>query len=309
MTEENITYRVIPPCSAEQDNLLPLLARCFPNHWGKRPPGSPFPYAGTSFVAEAAGKFIGHAAIMHMKSEVAGQVLDVGGLASVGVDPDWRGRGIAEKLCRMAEAYFGERNYAMLALYTALYRVYEKSGWRRYDNAEKPWTLAGNVSGAKLIPGVAGGELDETARALVLAANAAGAKFPGKTVRYEGPKVRHSWKNLFGRANLRFYIAPNGYAITCHGILEELFAPESERKTLLASALAENAGEVTVAVPPECLSRDAAAKYGFAVSGEAKQDPMAGESPMIYTYADGRFPELARAIAEKRLFFPAIDKF
>ena len=307
MAEENITYRVIPPCSAEQDNLLTLLARCFPNAWGKRPPGSPFPYAGTSFVAEAAGKFIGHAAIMHMKSEVAGQVLDIGGLASVGVDPDWRGRGIAEKLCRLAEAYFGERNFAMLSLYTALYRVYEKSGWRRYDNAERPWTLAGK--GEALIPGVAGADLDETAQARVLAANASGAKFPGKTVRYEGTKVRHSWKNLFGRANLRFYLAPNGYAITCHGILEELFAPESERKMLLASALAENAGEVTVAVPPECLSRDEAAKYGFAVSCEAKQDPMAGESPMIYTYDDGRFPELARAIAEKRLFFPAIDKF
>ncbi len=307
MAEENITYRVIPPCSAEQDNLLTLLARCFPNAWGKRAPGSPFPYAGTSFVAEAGGHFIGHAAIMHMKSEVAGQVLDVGGLASVGVDPDWRGRGIAEKLCRMAEAYFGERNYAMLSLYTALYRVYEKSGWRRYDNAEKPWTLAGN--GEKLIPGVAGADLDETARERVLAANASGAKFPGKTVRYEGPKVRHSWKNLFARGNLRCYLAPGGYAVTCHGILEELFALGSERKALLASVLADNAGEVTVAVPPECLSRDEAAGYGFAVSGEAKQDPMAGESPMIYTYNDGRFPELAKALAEKRLYFPAIDKF
>ena len=307
MAEANITCRVIPPCSAEQDDLLPLLARCFPNHWGKRPPGSPFPYAGTSFVAEAAGKFIGHAAIMHMKSEVAGQVLDVGGLASVGVDPDWRGRGIAERLCRLAEAYFGERNFAMLSLYTALYRVYEKSGWRRYDNAERPWTLAGN--GEPLIPGVAGAELDETARRKVLSANASGAKFPGKTVRYEGPKVRHSWKNLFGRANLRFYLSPNGYAVTCHGILEELFAPLPERKALLASVLAANAGEVTVAVPPECLSRDEAAGYGFTVSGEAKQDPMAGESPMIYTYTDGRFPELTEAIAEKRLYFPAIDKF
>ena len=307
MAETNITYRVILPCSAEQDNLLTLLARCFPNAWGKRPPGSPFPYAGTSFVAEAAGKFIGHAAIMHMKSEVAGQVLDVGGLASVGVDPDWRGRGIAERLCRMAEAYFGERNFAMLSLYTALYRVYEKSGWRRYDNAERPWTLAGE--GEQLIPGVAGADLDETERRKVLAANASGAKFPGKTVRYEGSKVRHSWKNLFGRANLRFYLSQDGYAVTCHGILEELFALGSERKALLASVLAENAGEVTVAVPPECLSRSEAAGYGFAVSREAKQDPMAGESPMIYTYTDGRFPELAKALAEKRLFFPAIDKF
>ena len=307
MAETNITYRVIPPCSAEQDDLLPLLARCFPNHWGKRPPGSPFPYAGTSFVAEADGHFIGHAAIMHMKSEVAGQVLDIGGLASVGVDPDWRGRGIAEKLGRLADAYFGERGFAMLSLYTALYRVYEKSGWRRYDNAEKPWTLAGN--GEALIPGVAGADLDETAQERVLAANASGAKFPGKTVRYEGPKVRHSWKNLFARGNLRFYLAPDGYAVICHGILEELFAPLPERKALLASVLAENAGEVTVAVPPECLSRDEAAGYGFAVSPEAKQDPMAGESPMIYTYNDGRFPELAKALAEKRLYFPAIDKF
>ena len=36
---------------------------------------------------------------------------------------------------------------------------------------------------------------------------------------------------------------------------------------------------------------------------------MHGESPMIYTFDDGRCPELEAAIRERRFFFPSIDKF
>ena len=66
---DGIGCRMLPPCSPEQDRLLPLLARCFPEAWGKRPVGSPFPYAGTSAVAEYRGRFIGHAAIQQIKIE------------------------------------------------------------------------------------------------------------------------------------------------------------------------------------------------------------------------------------------------
>lgn len=307
MSEPKLRYRIIPPCSEEQDSLLPLLGRCFPVPWGGRKP--PFPYAGTSFVAEDGDRFVGHAAIMKIEIDTGdGEVVPMGGLASVGVDPDYRGHGIAEKLCRMAEEYFGEHGYALLSLYTALYRVYEKSGWRRYDNADRPWTLRQKTASAPSQTGVAGPELSETERAHIMRSKLDGATFPGKTHRYEGPKVSHSWKKFFTR-NLRFHLSPHGYAACSCGVLEELYAPFDERRQLLDAALSENHGELTVAVPPICLAMAEAEALGFAVSSAPAVDPMHGESPMIYTYDDGRCSAIEAAIKDHRFFFPSVDKF
>ena len=308
MSEADIRYRVIPPCSEEQDGLLPLLGRCFPLYWGGRKP--PFPYAGTSFVAEAGGEFIGHAAIMRIEIETGdGAVVPAGGLASVAVDPDHRGHGIAEKLCRMAQDHFRAEGFAMLTLYTALYRVYERSGWRRYDNAQSPWTIRQQNASAHVQVGIAGPDLSEAMREHVVGSKLNGAAFPGKARRYEGPRVSHSWKRLFSRKNLIFYLSANGYAACDGGVLEELYAPAEERRKLLEDALAGNGGVLTVAVPPQCLAISEAQSLGFAVSREAETDPMHGESPMIYTFDDGRCPELEAAIRERRFFFPSIDKF
>ncbi len=305
-----ISYRIIPPCSAEQDKLLPLLARCFPDHWGKRPANSPFSYAGTSFTAECGGAFVGHAAIMPQQIEAGdGTVVQTGGLASVAVDPDYRGRGIAEQLCRMAAEYFHERGFAMLTLYTSLYRVYEKSGWKRYENPEAPWMLRGKDSECRVPPGCRAAELSVSDRKRIISAYRSGTIFPGKTFRYEGLKVRHSWNNLFKRMDLRFYLSETGYAVCSGGILEELYAPPPERRDLLASALAENHGELTVAVPHQCLSPRDAEQSGLMVFPGAGTDPMHGESPMIYEFGDNRCPTLSAAAAEHRLYFPAIDKF
>ena len=308
MSEADIRYRVISPCSEEQDGLLPLLGRCLPVPWGGRKP--PFHYAGTSFVAEAGGEFVGHAAIMRIEIETGdGAVVPVGGLASVGVDPNYRGHGIAEKLCRMAQEHFRAEGFAMLTLYTALYRVYEKSGWRRYDNADLPWTIRQQTAPVRVQSGVAGPELSEAMREHVVGSKLNGATFPGKARRYEGPRVSHSWKRLFSRKGLRFYLSAQGYAACDDGVLEELYAPAEERRELLEAALAENDGKLTVAVPPQCLAKSEAQSLGFAVSDKAEIDPMHGESPMIYTFDNGRCPALEAAIRDRRFFFPSIDKF
>ena len=311
--ETGVTYRMIPPCSPEQDRLLPLLGRCFPEAWGRRPVGTPFPYAGTSAVAECGGRFVGHAAIQQIKIESGdGDAADIGGLASVGVDPEFRRRGIAAHLCRMQFDCFRERGFAFLALYTAKAPVYASVGWFPYANPTAPWRL---TAGRAEVPPAAAftapaAEFDAERQTEIRRLYGAGACFPGKCRRYEGEKVKHSWRAYFAHRDRRIVLAERGYAmVTANGILEEFYAPAELRPALLAAALATAGGSLSVAVPDCCLDPAEAAAVGFGVSSDGCLDPQEGEIIMLRTFDDGRAPMLARAIAEHRLHLPAADKF
>ena len=310
---ENIRFRMIPPCSPEQDRLLPLLGRCFPEAWGRRPVGSPFPYAGTSAVAECGDRFVGHAAIQQIKIECGdGSVADIGGLASVGVDPEFRRRGIAAHLCRMHFDDCRERGFAFLALYTAKAPVYASVGWFPYANPTDPWRLT--AGRAEVRPAAAfiatAPEFDAGRQAEIRRLYREGAAFPGKCRRYEGEKVKHSWQAYFERRDRRIVLAEHCYAmVTANGILEEFYAPAECRPALLAAALTLGGGVLTVAVPECCLAPGEAAVAGFGVFSDNCLDPQEGEIIMLRTFDDGRAPALGRAIAAHRLHLPAADKF
>ena len=114
-----------------QSQAMSLLCRCFDewvdfrNRWGDR-----FPFLEYSFVAKINGEIVGHVGIMPFDiDDGTGGVLRMAGVASVGVAPEHRGRGIAGMLCEAAAQWAAEEKYDAMPLYTGVPRVYEKCGW------------------------------------------------------------------------------------------------------------------------------------------------------------------------------------
>lgn len=309
MPDKIISYRTIEPCSPEQDGVIPLLGRCFPNHWGKRPPGSPFPYNGRSFIAEDGDRKVGHAAVMRFEIRIRGKVYTVGGIASVGVDPEYRKLGIAGKLCSNIFDYCRDNGYAMVTLITGVGRVYEKVGWCYYTNAVPFRTLSGKADSTGVIVKRAD-DLSAADREHIIRCQLAGADFSGKFNRYEGPKVKHSWSAVLSRRNLIFSLSANGYAIAdAKGVLEDLNAPEREKKALLGAILQSCNSGVITALAPEQLTAEDAVKMGFEVSDATAFDPMDGEYPMYRLNEREEFADVKAAMENREFFFTVIDKF
>jgi 16S rRNA (guanine527-N7)-methyltransferase len=98
--------------------------------------------SGGFWVAEAGGEVVGMLGAAALDDETAG-------LRRLRVDPAWRRRGIAGRLCEMAEEFCRERGFARLQLHTearmeAARRLYEKRGYRleltdRHEEYEACW--------------------------------------------------------------------------------------------------------------------------------------------------------------------------
>jgi len=304
-----LSYRTIAPCSPEQEDVIPLLCRCFPNHWGKRPPGTPFPYNGISFIAEDGSRKVGHAAVMRFEISIRGRVYTVGGIASVGVDPEYRKQGIAERLCCNIFDYCRENGYAMVTLITGVGRVYEKAGWLYYKNALPFRTITGELPFCGVDIKLAD-ELSAIDRAHIIRCQTGGVDFSGKFRRYEGPKVKHSWSSILGRGNLIFALSENGYAIADKkGVLEDLNAPATEKQALLGAILSACSSKVINAIAPEQLTEDEAVKMGLKISSENAFDPMDGEYPMYRITDTEKFADVREAMEKQEIFFTVLDKF
>ena len=135
MSELILNYFHAAPYSPEQDDCIPMLAVCFDEFVQlQKVCGNRLPFTEESFVARTQeGRVAGHVGIMSMKAYAEnGKVIKLAGIASVGVHPDFRKRGIAVQLCENAAKWAEENKYDVLPLYTGLNRVYEACGWKNY---------------------------------------------------------------------------------------------------------------------------------------------------------------------------------
>lgn len=109
-----------------------LLCRCF-DEWlmFRARYGRCFPFEEISFVARVDGVLAGHVGVMEFPvRDSSGGTLRMAGVASVGVAPEHRGRGIAGELCNLAAEWAERNGFAALPLYTGVPRVYAKCGWQ-----------------------------------------------------------------------------------------------------------------------------------------------------------------------------------
>ena len=118
------------------DELVPLLLRCFPDFWKPRLKLGlrSFPYDLKLFCAKVNGQMVGTVGIHEYRFSLNNKVIVCGGLSDVGVDPDFRGRGIASAMQDFALRYCRE-NYScpVMPLYTDKPGVYLSRGWQLYE--------------------------------------------------------------------------------------------------------------------------------------------------------------------------------
>lgn len=213
----NMDFRQLS--SAEQIKVIPLLAKCFPV-WQKHLADTEYPFESTAFVAEENGKFVAHCSVVKFDiSDGAGRVLPLGGLASVATDPDYRHRGLAETLCRLAIDYAQGEKLVALPLFTSFPRVYAKNNWREYPVFMPQCARWKNHR----TPGKwrSGTELSEVEKQQIIAIYDTGFDFPGKVMRVCGnTRSVFGWKRFFAANGLA--TAPGFYGAGGDNIVSEL---------------------------------------------------------------------------------------
>ncbi len=294
----SITYRILP--IEEQWKAAELMGKCFPDYWEQLAASQKrFPYDEMSFAAESGGELAGHLGLMFFDiSDGNGQYLRQAGVASVAVLPEYRKQGIAETLCRNAVEWAENENIADLPLFTGLFRVYEKSGWRIYENS-KPKTAMLSVP-KNPVSLRKGSDLTLTEQKQIQELYRNGFDFPGKVRRGTGSAFHH-WPRIFSEPDFRFLPAPDGYIIIRDNtVAEAFFKPDTppEKQIELLSQGADKDGAVTLALPESSPVWDMLEKQNIPLA-PAKHDPCHGEKPMLYRQSP----------KECNLYFPLVDKF
>lgn len=80
-------------------------------------------------VAERAGTVVAHAFLFRMSTWIGGAELPVGGVASVGVAPEWRGHGIGRELIRGLHDELRARGTGLALLYPFRHAFYRRLGY------------------------------------------------------------------------------------------------------------------------------------------------------------------------------------
>lgn len=270
--------------------ILALLARCFPEYWGHHASRGVFPHHEIALLAEEDGVLAGHVGIMPFEVWLAdGSVALLGGVASVAVAPEFRGRGIAQELCLRAIDYGREHGMKLIPLYTSLYRVYEKCGWRCYDNFPGA-VLAVEGRGDATLRRAS--ELSAGEREFIAATYREGWCFPGKVCR-DDARLFHSWRRIFADDGYCLYLDGGGYALRYEEALLEVYTrPGGDCGNLLRSVA--GGGMISAWLPPGHPGW----RYGRRCEGAAVFDAMHGESPMV-----------AGGAPDEGFYFPIADKF
>ena len=118
------------------DEIVPLLLRCFPDFWEPRLKRGmrSFPYDLKLFCARQDGQVVGTVGIHDYQFILNRKVIVCGGLSDVGVDPGFRGRGIAAAMQDFALRRCREKfPCPVMPLYTDKPGVYLSRGWQLYE--------------------------------------------------------------------------------------------------------------------------------------------------------------------------------
>jgi GNAT superfamily N-acetyltransferase len=281
----------------EQSLILPLLGRCFPDYWEQlAQKEQKMPFDELSFAAFENGELAGHCGVM--KYEVFDRSSSpalMGGIASVAVDPRFRNRGIAAKLCEFT-AQWAEHEPGMLSLplYTGLFRVYESVSWHRIAiplaRFARPRRMTAALHWRK------GGELNAAEKSRIAEIYAAMPAFPGKVIRKSGTEF-HGWNRIFNEPDFTFAVTENQYAVKVSGTLAETgFRSLCGAAEFVENAVGQDGCDVLL---PEYMTAGAELEYAPAVT-----DPMHGERVLVRDLKNREFHR-----ENPEMFFSLVDKF
>lgn len=215
-----------------QHDSVAMLARCF-DEWRmfQTACGNIFPFREISFVALAENdKIAGHVGIMPFDVwDGKGKIIHMAGIASVGTDPDYRGRGIAVKLCNNAAEWAEKNGFEYLPLYTSFNRVYESCGWSNYPVR----SLSLVNRNAKVKAGRKGAELTAAEKEFIIDCYNRIPEFPGKVIRGSDNSF-HGWNRIFRETFFDWYITSEGYAVTFEGFLAEFFVLDGNASEIVS---------------------------------------------------------------------------
>ena len=215
-----------------QNNSVPMLARCF-EEWQifQERNGNRFTFREISFAAlNEKDEIVGHVGIMPFDVlDGNNGVIRMAGIASVGTDPDFRGRGIAANLCRMAAEWAKDNGFDCLPLYTSFNRVYESCGWQNY-----PVSSISLVNrNCKKKKGRKGSDLSSTEKAFIMDCYDRTGEFAGKVIR-TNDNAFHGWDRIFRETFFDWYVDKNGYAVAFEGVLAEFYAANGDASELVS---------------------------------------------------------------------------
>ena len=289
--------------SGRELEILELLAGCFPEYWRTHAEKGVFPHRETAFLAEYEGHLVGHVGVIPFKVHTRGnRQVSLGGIASVATDPGFRGRGIAATLCAMAAEWCKAHAFVAMPLFTALFPVYEKSGWETCGTMKqaKRLVLPHPVRNKPSILRKKAPELSSGEKKQIIVFYEKQAPFPGKVLRSMKGDF-HSWDRIFREPDYRFYLDGDGYALEINGVLAELCAVPEQENGLLCRILSYHRNAMDSIVPD--LTPDPL----LIQSVPSPLDPYHGEKPMWnwLEHENDGFCSLVR----KEFHFPLADKF
>ena len=293
VSELELNYFHVAPGSPEQDACIPMLAVCFDEFVQlQKVCGNRMPFTEESFIAcTPEGRIAGHVGIMPMQAYAGnGKVIRLAGIASVGVHPDFRRRGIAVQLCENAAAWAAENQYDVLPLYTGLNHVYESCGWQNYT--VKSVTLENPFFKEK--GGCPGTELTDENKAFITACYENAAVFPGKIIR-EKDTLFHSWQRTFRSSEFTWHIGENGYALEWENTVAEVCGTGDFAK------LCRNIKQAFLSPADPAVQALKAAGWREIAVDNNQPEFWHGENAMIRKVAGKEFPE--------DIFFSLADKF
>lgn len=271
---------------SQQPEILELLGKCFPDYWEQLAlKQGKMPFFEISFAEFDHGRVIGHCGIIPYEVWCGSRYHPMAGIASVAVDPDFRRRGIAGRLCNFAADWAKENGFVSLPLYTAHFRVYESCSWHKLDvPAARYFPEAGKSGAIRRM----GRELSSAEKNSIIQLYENSPQFDGKVKRQDSGTL-HSWERIFNEPEFTFLLSPAGYAIEANRVIVEAnFLPGTSDR-VIRDFLGDSPFYL-----PEMLP---------GAEPFTHRDAMHGERPMVRDLTEPEFHRI------NRIFFPVTDKF
>ena len=201
---------------------LDLLARCFEVWAERKRVFGKFPFRELSFVAFDGGIACGHLGIIPLESFAEdGSIIRLAGVASVAVIPEYRKRGVAGKMCEAASLWAQENGFDAMPLYTSVMRVYEKSSWTVFP-VEMQTLKAPEITTGSENLWKSSAALSEEEKAFIIRCYENMPPLPGRIIRVTDAYAANSWQRLFGKDNLLWHLAPQGYILAVDNVIGEV---------------------------------------------------------------------------------------
>jgi len=116
---------------------------------------------GDLFVAERDGALVGHAFLFRMSTWIGGVELPIGGIASVGVAPEWRGSGVGRGLIHALHDELRARGTGLSLLYPFRHSFYRRLGYGTVAEVKRLRVPPSALPGREVLGEVRGASPDD----------------------------------------------------------------------------------------------------------------------------------------------------